>query len=122
VTSALGTRVDYLGIVYIMHVGMLWSMINFAQESGRGGQGREVVDSVILVEHGEVERRLLQEADKIDVQAMGLFIISSGCRRLLMSQYIDRTGVSCGDLEQSAGCDWCRDGVRQWLDEQESSS
>jgi hypothetical protein len=60
-------------------------MIDFAQESGRGGRGREVVDSVILVEHGKVERRLLQEADKIDVQAMGLFIISSGCRRLLMS-------------------------------------
>jgi superfamily II DNA helicase RecQ len=121
-TSALGTRVDYPGIVYIMHVGMLWSMINFAQESGRGGQGREVVDSVILVEHSEVERRLLQEADKINVQAMGLFIISSSCQQLLMSRYIDRTGVSCGDLEQSAGCDQCKDRVRQWLDKQESSS
>jgi superfamily II DNA helicase RecQ len=121
-TAALGTGVDYLGIVYIVHVGMLWSMIDFAQESGRGGRAGEVVDLVILVEHGEVERRLLQEVDKIDVQAMGLFIVGSGCRRLLMSWYMDRAGVSCGDLEQSAGCDWCGDGVRQWLDEQESSS
>jgi superfamily II DNA helicase RecQ len=121
-TAALGTRVDYPGIVYIMHVGMLWSMIDFAQESGRGGQGGEVVDLVILVEHSEVERRLQQEADKIDVQAMGLFIIGSSCRRLLMSQYMDRTGVSCGDLEQSAGCNQCGDRVRQWLDKQESSS
>jgi hypothetical protein len=35
---------------------------------------------------------------------------------------MDRTGVSCSDLEQSAGCDRCRDRVRQWLDKQESSS
>jgi superfamily II DNA helicase RecQ len=84
-TAVLGTRVDYLGIMYIMHIGMLWSMINFAQESGRGGQEREVVDLVILVEHSEVERRLLQEADKINVQVIGLFIISSSCQQLLMS-------------------------------------
>ena len=29
-TSALGTGVDYAGIVYVLHVGMLWSMIDFA--------------------------------------------------------------------------------------------
>jgi hypothetical protein len=88
-------------------------MINFAQESRRGGQGREVVDSVILVEHSKVEQRLLQEADKINVQAIGLFIISSSCQQLLISQYIDRTGVSCSNLEQSARCNQCRDRVRQ---------
>jgi superfamily II DNA helicase RecQ len=40
-TSALGTGVDYPGIVFILHVGMPWSMIDFAQESGRGGRARE---------------------------------------------------------------------------------
>ncbi|KAF1359102.1 P-loop containing nucleoside triphosphate hydrolase protein, partial [Lizonia empirigonia] len=52
-TSALGTGVDYPGIVYILHVRMPWSMIDYAQESGRGGRAGEVVDSVILVGHGE---------------------------------------------------------------------
>ncbi|KAF1955661.1 hypothetical protein CC80DRAFT_88365 [Byssothecium circinans] len=36
-TSALGTGVDFPGVVYILHVGMPWSMIDYAQESGRGG-------------------------------------------------------------------------------------
>jgi superfamily II DNA helicase RecQ len=121
-TSALGTGVDYPGIVYIMHVGMPWSMIDFAQESGRGGRAGEAVDSVILVEHGEVERTLSEKGDDIDVQAMGVFIVGSGCRRLLMSRYLDRTGMSCSDVEGSAGCDRCGDGIRQWLDEQERRS
>lgn len=118
-TSALGTGVDYPGIVYILHVGMPWSMIDYAQESGRGGRAGEVVDSVILVGHGEVEETLAKNADNIDVSAIGFFIIGSGCRRLLMSRYMDRVGVSCSDLEGSAGCDRCGDGLRPWLDEQQ---
>ena len=57
-TSALGTGVDFLGIVYILHVGMPWSMIDYAQESGRGGRAGKRVDAVVLVEKGEVERTM----------------------------------------------------------------
>jgi superfamily II DNA helicase RecQ len=57
-TSAPGTRVDIAGVVYILHVGMPWSMSDFAQESGRGGREGETVDAVILKAQGEVERRL----------------------------------------------------------------
>lgn len=39
-TSALGTGMD------------------FTQESGRGGRAGETLDSVVLVEHGEVERTM----------------------------------------------------------------
>lgn len=121
-TLALGTRVNYLGIMYIMHVGMLQSIIDFTQESGQGGRASEVVDSVILVEHGEVEQTLSKKGDDINVQAIGVFIISSSCRQLLISQYLDRTRVSYSDMEALARCDRCRDGIRQWLNEQESSS
>jgi superfamily II DNA helicase RecQ len=119
-TSALGTGVDFPGIVYILHVGMPWSMIDYAQESGRGGRNGEIVDAVVLVEHGEVERTMQQKSGDIDVQAMGLFIIGSGCRRQLMSRYLDAVGVSCTDIE-SAGCDRCGEGLREWLEEQESA-
>ena len=33
-------------------------MIDFIQESGRGGRGGELVDSVMIIEEAEVERRL----------------------------------------------------------------
>jgi hypothetical protein len=70
------------------------------------------VDAVILVAQGEVERRLQQKSDDIDVLAMGAFITDSGCRRALMSGYLDGKGVTCSDIK-AAGCDRCGDGVRK---------
>lgn len=109
-TSSLGTRLDSPEMVFILHVVIPWSMIDFAQESGRGGRGGERVESMILVEMGTVERRMKEEREKIDIQAMGLFLLGSGCRRDLMSSYLDRKRVSCRNIE-SAGCDRCREGL-----------
>jgi hypothetical protein len=67
---------------------MPWSMIDFAQESGCGGRADERVDSVVLVEKGEV--------DDLNVQAMGMFLVGKGCRRGLMSSYLDGKAVECG--------------------------
>ncbi|KAI9882030.1 MAG: hypothetical protein M1823_006233, partial [Watsoniomyces obsoletus] len=120
-TSALGTGVDFPGVVYILHVGMPWSMIDFAQESGRGGRAGERVDSVILVEKGEVERTMEQKSEDLDVQAMGGFLIGSGCRRGLMSSYLDGKAVSCNDIE-SAGCDRCGEGLWEWQDAEAETS
>lgn len=108
-TSALGTGVDFPRIVFILHVGMPWSMIDFAQESGRGGRAGEFVTSVILVQEGEVERRLKEAIGDGDVQAIGDFIRGGGCRRAIMSEYLDDTRISCNDIE-SAGCDRCGEG------------
>jgi superfamily II DNA helicase RecQ len=36
-TRALGTGGNYAGIVYIVYLGLLYGMIDFAQETGRGG-------------------------------------------------------------------------------------
>lgn len=120
-TSALGTGVDFPGIVFILHVGMPWSMIDFAQESGRGGRAGERVDSVIVVEEGEVKRTMVQKGEDLDVQAMGMFLTGSGCRRGLMSGYLDGKQVSCNDVE-SAGCDRCGEGIREWQDSQVEAS
>jgi superfamily II DNA helicase RecQ len=95
-------------------------MIDFAQESGRGGRVGELVDSVIVVEEGEVERTMKQKEDELDVQAMGMFIIDSGCRRGLMSSYLDGKHVDCKDIE-GAGCDRCGDGVTAVFASQQQS-
>jgi superfamily II DNA helicase RecQ len=120
-TSALGTGVDFPDIVFILHVGMPWSMIDFAQESGRGGRGGELVDSVIIVEEGEAEREMAKGQGSIDVQAMGMFIQGEGCRRGMMSEYLDRKRVRCGDIE-SAGCDRCGEGMVEWQEGQREES
>jgi superfamily II DNA helicase RecQ len=43
-TSALGTGGDSPDIVYVLHIGVLYDIIDFAQESGRAGRGSEPVD------------------------------------------------------------------------------
>jgi superfamily II DNA or RNA helicase len=117
-TSALGTGVDFAEIVYILHVGMPWSITDFAQASGRGGRGGEAFDVVVVLEHGEVERRMEQEGDDMEVVAMGQFLVGSGCRRQLMSSYMDVQGVGCREIG-AVNCDRCGEGEAAWLQEQE---
>lgn len=89
-TSALGIGVDYAGIVYILYIGMPWSIMDFAQASGRRGRGRERFKVVVVVEYREVEKRIEQESGDINVQAIGTFLIRSRCRQELISSYLDR--------------------------------
>jgi hypothetical protein len=96
-------------------------MIDYAQETGRGGRAGERVASVVLVEHGKVERVMKQKSEDLDVQAMGLFLIGSGCRRGLMSSYLDGKQVDCNSI-RAAGCDRCGDGTEAVLASQQETS
>ena len=58
----------------------------------------------MLVEKGKVEQTIKQKSSNLDVQAIGVFIISSGCRQGLISGYLDGRQVECNDLE-TASCD-----------------
>jgi hypothetical protein len=74
-----------------------------------------------LFEHSKVEQTLQKKSDNLDVQAMGMFLLGSGCQQKLISSYIDATAVGCNIIE-SAGCDQCREGksVIQGLQEEAS--
>jgi len=81
-TSALGTRVDFPGIVFILHMDLLYGMIDYAQESGRAGRASEEVDSVIIIEQGRVES--LRKAGRIrglDDEIIAEFVSTRECRR-----------------------------------------
>jgi hypothetical protein len=67
---------------------------------------------VILVEEGEVEQTIEKKKEDIDVQAMGVFLVSTRCRQALISGYLDRKRTSCTDIE-SARCDRCGEGVAE---------
>ena len=42
--------------MFIVHVGIPYGMIDYAQESGRARRGGEEVSSLIVVEEGSTER------------------------------------------------------------------
>lgn len=80
-TSALGTGVDYPDIVYVLHVGVPYGMIDFAQESGPAGRDGEAVDSVIVAAEEEA-KRAEDAGQSVDESVMIAFVYSTSCRPL----------------------------------------
>ncbi|KAH7327553.1 P-loop containing nucleoside triphosphate hydrolase protein [Rhexocercosporidium sp. MPI-PUGE-AT-0058] len=71
-SGALGTGGDYPGIIYIVHIGVPYGMIDFAQETGRGGRAGEDVDSIILLEDAEYQRLAKQDAAELTVDELAM--------------------------------------------------
>jgi hypothetical protein len=65
-----------------------------------------------------VEKRMERESDDMEVLAMGQFLIGSGCRRELISLYMDVKGVGCREID-AVDCDRCGEGENAWLEAQE---
>ncbi|KFX86057.1 hypothetical protein O988_09786, partial [Pseudogymnoascus sp. VKM F-3808] len=114
-TGALGTGGDYPGIVYVVHIGVPYGLIDFAQETGRGGRAGEEVDSIILLEDSKYRRLERQEAAELTVDelAMQRFIQTRECRRFAMSGYLDEEGQTCEEVGGRL-CDCCGGGVADW--------
>ena len=137
-TTALGTGVNYKGIIAVIHSGLPYGLIDFAQESGRAGRDGEEVDSLVLVEDGWEEREVAvreqyHEGMSRECAAMEEFVKTGGCRREVLSRFFDGSigdgeckvvyesrsvmmdddGEMTGDSEESrlkARCDRCGSG------------
>ena len=48
-TGALGTGIDILGVVYIIHLGRPYGLTSFMQQAGRGGRAGEISDSIVIL-------------------------------------------------------------------------
>ena len=111
-TSALGTGVDFPGVVFTLHVDIPYGMIDFSQESGRAGRAGEDVDSVMIVEEGKAERQSAGgKGGGVDESIMRDFITTRGCRRRVMGLYLDNKEIDCRDDASLARCDRCGEGV-----------
>src|SRR5436190_35647 len=109
-TGALGSGVDIKNIKCVIHLGVPYGAINFDQEVGRGGREGQVVNSIIVIRDGEFIRLLAEDTSTLppDDAAMRELIMTDGCRRLGLSQYMNGSseGMSCAELEGQL-CDNC---------------
>ncbi|KLP13772.1 Uncharacterized protein LW94_3354 [Fusarium fujikuroi] len=110
-TTGLGTGVDIRGIIGVIHVGPPFGLVDFIQQTGRGGRQRgEVVDSVIVTDgKGGWADEFGSDMDHINREGVGLFIDGEGCRRLVLGRFFDGTeaeGSSCREM-QAEYCDRC---------------
>jgi hypothetical protein len=58
----------------VFYIGLLYRIIDYAQESGWAGYRGEAVDLVVLLETSKVERRAIREAGIVDRLVIVAFI------------------------------------------------
>ncbi|CAD0012899.1 unnamed protein product [Aureobasidium pullulans] len=107
-TSALGTGVDFPGIIFILHMDLPYGMIDYAQESGRAGRAGEEVDSIIIVEQGKVES--IRQASRIrglDEEIMAEFVTTRALERLHEKNGKERETVEKTLDDLTDGCASC---------------
>src|SRR5436190_10747042 len=110
-TGSFGAGVDVNRIREVIHVGLPYGLIDFDQESGRGGRGGEQVRSTIFLRREEFNKlkRTRPEELKEDERVMRDFILDDECRRLIRSGYMNgiEGAMRCEELEDGLLCDIC---------------
>lgn len=108
-TSGLGTGIDIGGITAIVHMQEPYGLVDFVQQTGRGGRrAGEVVESVIVTDGRPVrENEFEDDISRANRAAMGDFIRQTGCRRIGLGKFLDGTGQECREMDAEL-CDNCQ--------------
>jgi superfamily II DNA helicase RecQ len=91
-TSALGVGVDIPRVLFTLHVERSWGIVDFVQESGRMRAGGKSV--IVLVQPPQEQQKPHEQHEQHeqeinDSEVMAAFVQTAGCRRKVMSQYMD---------------------------------
>ena len=108
-TTGLGTGVDIPGIVGVVHMEQPYGLVDFVQQTGRGGRrAGEVVESVVVMDRQKARlRKQSGDMEHLNHQAMEWFVESVDCRRVTLGQFMDGEGEDCR-VERGELCDICR--------------
>ena len=98
-TGAFGTGVDLGAVRVVVHVGEPYSMIDLAQESGRGGRDGLESKHIIFL---PLSWRATAETSPELAEYLG----GSKCRRLVLQECVDGSGLDCF-VSGSRPCDVC---------------
>ncbi|OBT70627.1 hypothetical protein VF21_10672, partial [Pseudogymnoascus sp. 05NY08] len=115
-TGALGTGLDVAGVTHVIHLDRPYGMTNFVQQTGRGGRGGIIGHSTVVVNLkviGSEDRSAVLSRDSVDAikeEALTMYLKTTGCRREVISAYMDGlSDVDAGSCESIDGvwCDYC---------------
>lgn len=98
-TGAFGAGVHLAAVRLVVHVDEPYSMIDLAQESGRGGRDGLPTTHIVLLPMSWQPR-----PGGCDMLAR--FLGGSTCRRLVLQEYVDGSGLDCFS-SGSEPCDVC---------------
>jgi superfamily II DNA helicase RecQ len=111
-TSALGMGVDILDVRCIIHIDWPFTILDYAQESGRAGWDGLRSEAILFVQDGnqrtddketEAERQLVREY--VEGGESGV----AGCRREVLDGYLDgrEDWAGCREEDNEEMCDVC---------------
>jgi superfamily II DNA helicase RecQ len=123
-TSALGMGVDVPDIRCIIHIDWPFSVLDYAQESGRAGRDGLPSEAVMIVQDGD-QRAAKDRQDEKEQALVQSYVGESGaaqCRRVVLDGYLDRREVErAGCEEGEERCDVCQEKeVEEEAEEQDS--
>ena len=127
-TNALGMGVDIPDIRCIVHIDWPFTVLDYAQESGRAGRDGLRSEAVMIVQEGQ-QRAAEDKQGEVEQQLVGAYVEGKGgaatCRRVVLDGYLDRREkerVGCEEGEEK--CDVCRgaDGEEEGEGEGEEES
>lgn len=111
-TTGLGTGIDIKGITAVIHAEQPYGLVDFVQQTGRGGRrDGETVESVIVIDGRPAQfDKHGSDPSQHNRKAMERFIEAEGCRRLVVGAFMDGRAQSC---EEVGGilCDRCDPGL-----------
>jgi superfamily II DNA helicase RecQ len=109
-TTAAGAGVDYPHVRWVVHIEDPYGLIDFTQESGRGGRdGEPAGSSVYMKRHPRLPAppTPLDHPDPVDYQAINEYLRGVECRRLILARELDEAKYwqACGAADIK--CDIC---------------
>jgi RecQ family ATP-dependent DNA helicase len=126
-TNAFGLGIDRPDVRVVVHIGPIYQMRNYSQESGRAGRDGKRSEAIILMPvgrqealqkaHEQAQRRpgtfhismTAKEKQRIEQQKVERFVSGAACRRVYLDREMDgrMDRARCEDEEE--GCDVCRE-------------
>jgi superfamily II DNA helicase RecQ len=108
-TSALGMGVDIPDIQCIVHINWPFTVLDYAQESGRAGRDGLRSEAVMIVQEGE-QRTAEDKQAEAEQQLVRAYVginETTTCRRVVLDGYLDRREterVACIEGRSCATC------------------
>ena len=123
-TSALGMGVDVPDIRCIIHIDWPFSVLDYAQESGRAGRDGLPSEAIMIVQDGD-QRAAKDSQDKAEQALVRSYVGESGearCRRAVLDGYLDRREEErSGCKEGEERCDVCQGEEAEEQDSEQAS-